>query len=208
MSALPSTWDAKSEGAAEQAASGIGRVWKLVEDSQGNLTVVVGGVIGRAELLIALGNVHLIVWVVGVEAVADLGLLLVGEVVHAVPEHPRSATSCEVRTGSGSWAGFRHSPRRRLGVGVRRIGGESCVSLTVASRADRSQSRRRSGNSRPGQASRLRPWPSPRKHGGAADLVRLDRFLEQRLPWGAAPGVVDLERHQASLTQANEYADR
>ena len=47
------------------------------------------GVVDGAQLLIALpGDVDFVLWVAGVETVADLGLLLVGEVFDAVPEQP------------------------------------------------------------------------------------------------------------------------
>jgi hypothetical protein len=47
-------------------------------------------VVDGAELLVALpGHVHLILWVAGVEAAAELGLLALGEVFDAVAEQPR-----------------------------------------------------------------------------------------------------------------------
>ena len=48
-----------------------------------------GGVVDGAELLVALpGDVHLVARVARVQAMADLGLLLFGEVFHAVAEQP------------------------------------------------------------------------------------------------------------------------
>ena len=48
-----------------------------------------GGVVDGAELLVALpGDVHLVARVTRVQAMADLGLLLLGEVFRAVAEQP------------------------------------------------------------------------------------------------------------------------
>ena len=47
------------------------------------------GVVDGSQLLIALpGEVDFVLWVAGCETVADLGLLLLGEVFDAVPEQP------------------------------------------------------------------------------------------------------------------------
>jgi hypothetical protein len=47
------------------------------------------GVVDGAELSVALpGHVHLVCGVAGVEACADLGLLLLGEVLYAMTEQP------------------------------------------------------------------------------------------------------------------------
>jgi hypothetical protein len=46
-------------------------------------------VVDGSQLLITLpGDVHFVLWFAGVETVADLGLLLLGEVFCAVPEQP------------------------------------------------------------------------------------------------------------------------
>ena len=48
-----------------------------------------GGVVDGAELLVALpGDVHFVARVTRVEAMVDLGLLLLGEVFHGVAEQP------------------------------------------------------------------------------------------------------------------------
>jgi predicted ester cyclase len=63
---------------------------EVVEHLGGDLTAFRGdGVVDGAELLVALpGPIHLIGEVAGVEALPDLGLLLLGEVFRAVAEQP------------------------------------------------------------------------------------------------------------------------
>ena len=72
-----------------RATSGMGQVWKLSSTFRGLAGFRRGSVVDRAELLVALpGHVHLILWVAGVEAAAELGLLVLGEVFDAVAEQP------------------------------------------------------------------------------------------------------------------------
>jgi hypothetical protein len=71
------------------ATSGIGQVWKL-SSILGDLAAFRRyGVVDGSQLLVTLpGDVHFVLWVASCETVADLGLLLLGEVFDAVSEQP------------------------------------------------------------------------------------------------------------------------
>jgi len=77
-----------AEGPAEPGDLGDRVGGEAVEDFGRDLAALGGdGVVDRAELLVTLpGDVHLILWVAGVEAGGDLGLLAFGEVLHTVAE--------------------------------------------------------------------------------------------------------------------------
>ena len=79
-----------AEGAAEPGDLGDGAGVEAVEHLPRDLAGFRrGSVVNGAELLVALpGQVHLILWVAGVEAAAELGLLALGEVFDAVAEQP------------------------------------------------------------------------------------------------------------------------
>src|SRR5215218_9794857 len=79
------------EGAAQTGNLGDRAAGEAVEYFGGDLAAVGGGgVVDRAELLVALpGQVDLSVRVAGVQAGGDLGLLTLGEVFDAVAEQPR-----------------------------------------------------------------------------------------------------------------------
>jgi len=79
-----------AEGAAEPGDLGDGAGVEAVEHLPRDLAGFRrGSVVDGAELLVALpGQVHLILWVAGVEAAAELGLLALGEVFDAVAEQP------------------------------------------------------------------------------------------------------------------------
>jgi hypothetical protein len=58
---------------------------EAVQDLDHDLAAFHGGVVDRTQLLVALPrDVDFVVRVAGVEAATDLGLLLVGELFHAV----------------------------------------------------------------------------------------------------------------------------
>jgi hypothetical protein len=72
------------------ATSGMGAGLEAVEHLLGDLSSDGGGgVVDGAELLVALpGDVHFVAWVTRVQAMVDLGLLLLGEAFHVVAEQP------------------------------------------------------------------------------------------------------------------------
>ena len=79
---------AGAECAAEPGDLWDGAAVKTVEHFLGDCSPFRrASVVDRAKLLVALpGQVHLILWVAGVEAAGDLGLLALGEVFDAVAE--------------------------------------------------------------------------------------------------------------------------